>query len=189
MLLVVSGPDRVGKSTLIREVVNVLGSDNCAVFHHGPPDPRGLDVFATYRSDVVGAPEGKHIIFDRGWPCTYILEQIRKRNSGHFDALIDLEMWMNDVVEEGVLHIGQLRPWFWSAPLHLEELKAENSSLPEWSIRDKYVTRMSEHKQYTEQLMDFYEDITMFPNLLLTETVPGDEVVRMCQEKLAASGS
>ena len=115
MLLVVSGPDRVGKSTLIGEIVDVLGTENCAVYHHGAPDPRGADVFAKYREEVGFTAEKKHIIFDRGWPCTYILEQIRKRNSGHFDALVDLEIWMNEVVESGVLHVGQLRPWHWSA--------------------------------------------------------------------------
>ena len=188
MLLVVSGPDRVGKSTLIGEIVDALGSENCAVYHHGAPDPRETDVFAKYREEVGFTPESKHIIFDRGWPCTYILEQLRKRNSGHFDALIDLEMWMNDTVETGILHVGQLRPWNWSAPLHLEELREEKSESPDWVIRDEYVTRMTEHKQYTEQLMDFYEDITMFPNLTLTETVSGDNVVQMCQETLAKSG-
>ena len=189
MLLVVSGPDRVGKSTLIGEIVDVLGSENCAVYHHGAPDPRKTDVFAKYREEVGFTPESKHIIFDRGWPCTYILEQLRKRNSGHFDALIDLEMWMNDTVETGILHVGQLRPWNWSAPLHLEELREEMSDKPDWYVRDQYVTRMTEHKQYTEQLMDFYEDITMFPNLTLTETVSGYDVVRMCQETLSRSGS
>ena len=188
MLLVVSGPDRVGKSTLIGEIVDVLGTENCAVYHHGSPDPRGADVFAKYREEVGFTSEKKHIIFDRGWPCTYILEQIRKRNSGHFDALIDLEIWMNEVVESGILHIGQLRPWHWSAPLHLEELREEEIGATDWDIRDRYVSRMTEHKQYTEQLMDFYEDITMFPNLTLTETVSGEEVVRMCQETLAKSG-
>ena len=76
MLLVVSGPDRVGKSTLIGEIADVLGSENCVIYHHGSPDPCGTDVFAKYRErGRIQTPERKHIIFDRGWPCTYILEQ------------------------------------------------------------------------------------------------------------------
>ena len=188
MLLVVSGPDRVGKSTLIKEIEDVLDPANCVVYHHGAPDPRSSDVFARYREEVGHSPEGKHIIFDRAWPCTFILEQLRKRNTGHFDALIDLEIWMNEVVEEGVLHIGQLRPWHWSAPLHMAELKEQHPGATDWYIRDKYIERMQEHKQYTEQLMDFYEDVTMFPNITLTETVDGHEVVERCKIALRRSG-
>ena len=188
MLLVVSGPDRVGKSTLIREIQDELGAENCVVYHHSAPDPHGSDVFATYRKEIGETPENKHIIFDRGWPCTFILEQLRKRNSGHFDQMIELEMWVNDVLQQGVMHIAQFRPWNWSAPLHLEELRDENTGAPEWVIRDKYVERMNEHKQYTEQLMDFYEDITMFPNVTLTESVPGRDVIGMCSLSLAKSG-
>ncbi len=188
MLLVVSGPDRVGKSTLIQEMKDELGSENCIVYHHGAPDPGSPDVFHKYREEVGNSPDGKHIIFDRGWPCTFILEQIRNRNTGHFDALIDLEIWMNETVEEGVLHVAQLRPWHWSAPLHLTEIAEEESSSSEWFIRDQYVTRMQEHKQYTEQLLDFYEDITLFPNITLTETTGGKEVVERCKNALRLSG-
>ena len=64
MLLVVSGPDRVGKSTLIREIQDELGIENCVVYHHSTPDPRGTDVFATYRKEIGQTSEGRHIIFD-----------------------------------------------------------------------------------------------------------------------------
>ena len=188
MLLVVSGPDRVGKSTLIREIQDSLGHDNCTVYHHSEPDQRAPDVFSTYREEVGASPFGQHIIFDRGWPCTFILEQLRKRNSGHFDQLIELEMWMHENEPEGVIHIAQLRPWHWSAPLHIEELRNDGPHLTEWVIRDKYVERMQEHKQYTEQLINFYEDVTMFPNVTLTETVPGADVLSMCSASLARSG-
>ena len=188
MLLLVSGPDRVGKSTLIREIVDVLRPENCTVFHHGPPDRSSRDVFDRYRMEVGDSSSDKHIIFDRGWPCTFIYEQIRKNNSGHFDSLIDLEMWMNDAVEEGVVHIGQLRPWNWSAPLHLEDLNALNPDASDWYIRDQYIQRMAEHKQYTDKLMDYYEDITMFPNVTLTDTKTGSEVVSLCSDALAGSG-
>ena len=107
-----------------------------------------------------------------------------KRNSGHFDQLIELEMWVNEVVEDGVMHIAQLRPWNWSAPLHIEELKEQDPLATNWVLRDRYVERMQEHKQYTEQLMDFLEDITMFPNVTLTETVPGADVLDMCSKSL-----
>lgn len=189
MLLVVSGPDRVGKSTLIKEIRDELGVENCVVYHHSAPDPRESDVFATYRKEIGQTAEDKHIIFDRGWPCTFILEQLRKRNSGHFDQMVDFELWVNDTVPTGVMHIAQLRPWNWSAPLHIEELREEDPMATEWTIRDRYVERMNEHKQYTQQLLDFYEDITMFPNVTLTETVPGRDVLAMCSTSLTRSGS
>ena len=93
------------------------------------------------------------------------------------------------MVSDGVVHLAQFRPWHWSAPLHVEELQDEIPDVSSWYLRDQYITRMQEHKVYTEQLMDFYEDITMFPNVQLTETVNPVAVLEACRLALEESGS
>ncbi len=190
MLIIVSGPDRVGKSTLISQMSNVLDGDVCVMHHSAPPQDQP-SIFDFYREDIIEwlNSEKRHCIFDRAWPCSYILEQFRRNNLGHMEDLIDLELWVNETVSDGVVHLAQFRPWHWSAPLHVEELQEEIPDVSSWYLRDQYITRMQEHKVYTEQLMDFYEDITMFPNVQLTETVNPIAVLEACRLALEESGS
>ncbi len=189
MLIVVSGPDRVGKSTLISQMADELKGE-AFVMHHGAPPKDQRNIFDFYRDDIAKWKEsGKKVaIFDRAWPCSYILEQHRRRNAGHFEDLLDFEIWLNDEVG-AVCHLAQLRPWHWSAPLHIEELREEQPDAAEWYIRDEYVARMQEHKHYTQELLSFYEDITMFPNVVLTETVNARAAIAKCSNALSLAGT
>jgi len=191
MLIIVSGPDRVGKSTLISHMADVIGEEDVMISHHSAPPKDQDSIFDFYKQDITKwIDSGKpHCIFDRAWPCSYILEQFRRSNLGHLEDLIDLELWINDTVADGVVHLAQLRPWFWSAPLHVEELKEEaEHNTSSWYIRDQYITRMQEHEIYQTQLIDFYEKVTMFPHVQLTETVTPETVIELCQEAVLAAG-
>lgn len=187
MLIVVSGPDRVGKSTLIKAMAE---ETDALVIHHGPPPTDQENIFDFYRKDIEdwGFTQHKIAIFDRAWPCSYILEQHRRRNAGHLEDLIDFEIWLNDQVG-AVVHLAQFRPWHWSAPLHIEELREEHPDAANWFIRDEYVARMQEHEVYSNQLIDFYERITMFPNVQLTDTRPADLVLEACRTALSNAGT
>jgi hypothetical protein len=192
MLIVVSGPDRVGKSTLICRMQEALGTDNVFTAHHSAPPKDQKNIFDFYKDDVlrwqgmVGKP---YAIFDRAWPCSYILEQHRRRNFGHLEDLVDFEIWLNDTVG-AVVHLAQFRPWNWSAPLHIEEIREEqNDSTADWFVRDELITRMTEHRVYTDQLQQFYEDITLFPNVVLTESTTGPTAVAQCRLALERAGT
>ena len=190
MLIIVSGPDRVGKSTLISQMANVLDGDVCIMHHSAPPQDQP-SIFDFYREDIIEwlNSEKRHCIFDRAWPCSYILEQFRRNNLGHMEDLIDLELWVNEMVSDGVVHLAQFRPWHWSAPLHVEELKEEAEHEDgSWYLRDQYVTRMQEHEVYQTQLIDFYERVTMFPNVQLTDSKSPEEVLALCKNALLESG-
>ena len=189
MLIIVSGPDRVGKSTLIAKLADELG--NCNVTHHNSPPRNQANIFNYYKDDITNWIDSKveHCIFDRGWPCTFILEQFRHNNLGHLEDLIDLELWVNDVVADSVIHVGQFRPWHWSAPLHVEEIREEaNHEDSGWYLRDKYITRMQEHEAYQTQLLDFYERVTMFPHVQLTDSKGPGEVLSLCRLAILETG-
>lgn len=185
MLIIVSGPDRVGKSTMISAMVEVLEGD-CFVAHHGPPPEDQENIFDFYREDLdTWDLSGKtHAIFDRAYPCSYILEQHRRHNAGHFEDVIDFEIQLASRVKD-VIHLGIFRPWYWSAPLHIDEVRGENPGAALWRIRDEYIARMQEHQLYTEQIINFYENITMFPNVQMHhESTPASAIFRRCQEAL-----
>jgi hypothetical protein len=189
MLIIVSGPDRVGKSTLISSLEKYLGENNTYVAHHGPPPSDQENIFDFYREDITDwkASDKQYAIFDRAYPCSYILEQHRRHNAGHFEDVIDLEI---EIAESfpAVVHLGVFRPWFWSAPLHIEEVKKEMPGAALWRIRDEYISRMQEHQIYTEQLLNFYENITMFPNTQLHNVENPDpaSVFTNCKKALAS---
>lgn len=189
MLIIVSGPDRVGKSTLITKLSYEL--ESCAVMHHGAPPQDQESIFDFYKDDILRWLESdrEHCIFDRAWPCSFILEQFRRNNLGHLEDLIDLELWVNETVADGVVHVGQFRPWHWSAPLHVEELHEELEGKPKgWYMRDQYITRMQEHEAYQTQLLDFYERVTMFPNVQLNASVEPEVVIELCEQAILNSG-
>jgi hypothetical protein len=51
-----------------------------------------------------------------------------------------------------------------------------------WFIRDEYIARMQEHELYTQQLLNFYENVTMFPNVqLMNESPPASAVFARCK--------
>lgn len=183
MLIIVSGPDRVGKSTLIKRLFDGLDGD-CFVAHHGPPPTDTKNIFDFYREDLdKWEQSGKsHAVFDRAYPCSYILEQHRRRNAGHFEDVIDFEIELNDITDGAVVHLALLRPWHWSAPLHIEELREMHPDSSGWFIRDEYIARMQEHELYTQQLLNFYENVTMFPNVqLMNESPPASAVFARCK--------
>ena len=191
MLIVVSGPDRVGKSTLICRMQEALGADKVFTAHHSAPPKDQKNIFDFYREDILSWQSDTskpYAIFDRAWPCSYILEQHRRRNFGHLEDLVDFEIWLNDTVG-AVVHLAQFRPWHWSAPLHVEEIREEQPDVAPWVMRDELITRMQEHKVYTGQLQEFYEDITLFPNVVLTESTTGPAAVVQCRLALEKAGT
>ena len=184
MLIVVSGPDRVGKSTLIENMCSQIDGE-VFVQHHSelPRDQENiLDIYreAIATWDLSGCD---HAIFDRAWPCTHILEQLRNRNAGFLEEIVDFEMWLSRT-GINVVHVGQFRPWNWSAPKHLFEVDRDLSDKPQWVRRAEYLSRMQEHEQYSNQLVDFYDRVTMFPSIQLTDTPDPSDLLRKIMEVL-----
>jgi len=162
-LLIVSGADRVGKSTLISELVNKLG-DKAISFHHGAPPFDAQHVFDFYRFNLAkwAETEAEWCIFDRSHVCSWCLEERRRHNFGLKEDIVDFELELAES-DFKVLHVPVYRPWQWSSLKHVEELKELYPDAPRWKIRNEYVARMTEHKLYYERLQDFYDHVTAFP--------------------------
>lgn len=189
LLIIVSGPDRVGKSTLIDSMAQELGPDKTFVAHHGPPPKNNENIFDMYRETIRVWKESSKpfAIFDRAYPCSYILEQHRRHNAGHFEDIVDLEIETAEAIDS-VVHLGVFRPWYWSAALHLEEIREEEPGAALWYIRDQYIARMQEHEIYTQQLLNFYENITMFPNYQIhNRETDGRAAIANCRQVLRRS--
>ena len=182
MLIIVSGPDRVGKSTLIENMCSQIEGE-VFVQHHSELSRDQKNITDTYREaiDTWDLSGCDHAIFDRAWPCTHILEQLRNRNAGFLEEVIDFEMWLART-GKNVVHVGQFRPWSWSAPKHLFEVDRDLSDKPQWVRRSEYLARMQEHEQYSNMLVDFYDRVTMFPSVQLTDTPDPSDLLQKIME-------
>ena len=185
-LVIFSGGDRVGKTTLINALQDRLGEENCSVYHHSAPPQDQNNIFDFYR-DHIGewvASDREWCLFDRSYPCSVILESHRRRNNGHLDEAVDFELELLQCAETfRVVHVSVDRPWSFSAKHHLIELKELFPDAAPWFIRDEYVARMREHKHYYEKLYDFYEHTTAFPHLKVT----GDMALSQLVDDVEAS--
>jgi len=170
-LVIFSAPDRCGKTTLVKQLQEYLGEDNCMSFHHGQPPHDPENLFDFYRDHIVEwvSSGNEWCLFDRAYPCSYALEDFRRHNNGHLDDIIDLELELMQCAFK-VIHVGIEKPWSWSASHHLIELKELFPDAPPWKIRDEYVARMKEHRVYQERLGEFYEHFTAFPHLYYFST-------------------
>jgi len=168
MLILLGGPDRVGKSTLATQLHELTGFP---VKHHNAPDPRDASIFDIYRRNL---EEGGNQIWDRSYLCAFILERYRKRNHDHLVEIMDLELELSKIHE--VVHVGVTKPWHWSAPLHWEELNKKHHPLSHWATRDALMARQNEHHFYIEEMDNFYRYVTMFPSFIAEHNWGAEEV-------------
>ena len=168
MLILLGGPDRVGKSTLAAQLHELSGFP---VKHHNAPDIRDVDIFDMYRRNL---KEGGSQIWDRSYLCAFILERYRKRNHDHLVEIMDLELELSKKHE--VIHVGVTKPWHWSAPLHWEELNERLHQPAQWAIRDAFMARQNEHHFYIDEMENFYRYVTMFPSFIVEPNWGANEV-------------
>lgn len=158
-LLIVSGADRVGKSTFCKSF------RNAEVCHFGIPSSSDSHVFGMYLRKLKDSKS--NLIFDRSWVCGYILEDFRRHSTNHILELTELEIQIHDLGWD-VFHIGILRPWYWSAPKHLEEIRELYPDVAPWRQRDLLTERRLEHQFYQGQLQEYYTNVSLFPSIVVT---------------------
>ena len=149
-LIILSGADRVGKSTLASKMEK---AGVCRVIHHGPP-PADRPLFSDLRDDIADwlDSDDPQMCWDRAYVCSYCLDQ-----PNVLDAILEFEMDHRDL---DIKHIGVWASWQEVSRRHLDEIK-------ELGIEDtvgEYKLRLETHRNYYDRLEKFYESVTMFPH-------------------------
>jgi hypothetical protein len=168
MLILLGGPDRVGKSTLATQLNYLSGF---AVKHHNAPDPFDDNIFDIYHRNL---DKGGDQIWDRSYLCAFILERFRRRNHDHLVEIMDLEFELSK--RHDVIHVGVTKPWHWCAPLHWDELHKRHSQQSHWVTRDEFMARQNEHHFYIDEMENFYRYVTMFPSFIVEPDWSANEV-------------
>ena len=170
-LCIISGPDRAGKSTLsedLKKTYEVIGF-KAYVQHWSEPSPYMKDIFERFRvsiSQFMSRDETDVLIWDRSHVCAYILERFRNNSHSFIGDLIAFEVFLSRQENLVVEHIGLTPPWYVVSRLHLKEIEELNPECSDWAVARDLLTRANEHRFYTEELADFYQNLTMFPNRL-----------------------
>lgn len=149
-LMILSGADRVGKSTLASKMAK---EGVCRVIHHGPPPP-DRPLFSDLRDDIAAwlSSDEPQMVWDRAYVCSYCLEQ-----QNVLDAILAFEWDHRDL---HIRHIGVWASWQEVAQRHIEEIQS-------LEIKDhigEYCKRMKQHRSYYAKLEEFFENVTMFPH-------------------------
>ena len=149
-LIILSGADRVGKSTLASKMEK---AGVCRVIHHGPP-PAGRPLFSDLRDDIAAwlDSDDPQMVWDRAYVCSYCLNQ-----PNVLDAILEFEWDHRDL---DIKHIGVWAKWQEVARRHVQEIQ-------ECGIENHVVAyreRMETHQSYYQRLEDFFENVTMFPH-------------------------
>ena len=149
-LIILSGADRVGKSTLASKMEK---AGVCRVIHHGPP-PADKPLFSDLRDDIATwlDSEDPQMCWDRSYVCSYCLNQ-----PDVLDAILRLEI---DMVGFEVKHIGVWASWQTVAKRHLDEIEKEGHG----NLLREYRERLETHRSYYDRLRDFYANVTRFPH-------------------------
>jgi hypothetical protein len=164
-LVIMSGPDRVGKSTICQELKDQLGEENCEIIHLAEPPLDQEDPYDVNREKIGEwvASEKEWCFFDRSYPCSMVFEERRRGNAGHLGHIIELEIELLRCLEFKTCHVVIERAWQWSAPHHLIEIDQLRPRASDWAKRDHYISRMREHQLYYERIADFTKNVTAFP--------------------------
>ena len=149
-LIILSGADRVGKSTLASSMEK---AGVCRVIHHGPPPP-DRPLFSDLRDDIAdwldsGEPQ---MCWDRAYVCSYCLNQ-----PNVLDDILAFEVEFSHL---HIRHIGVWAPWQKVAQRHLDEIQSLGIS----NVVEEYRTRLETHRSYYDRLRDFYSNVTLFPH-------------------------
>jgi hypothetical protein len=160
-LLIISGADRVGKSTFCQKL-------NHNVFHFSAPKDEDSHIFKMYKDVLDKNEKEKCLIFDRSYVCAYILEEFRRHSTNHILDIFEFEM---KLMREGwdIKHIGLSRPWNWVAKYHLKELIEENPKIADWRLRDMLYERNQEHLAYEKLMRTFFNEVTIFSAHVYTD--------------------
>lgn len=164
-VIVVSGPDRAGKSTLLSKIP----LEN---LHFGPPDDNAEDIFEMYREGIVNTKE-KIFCFDRGWPDAFVLEEFRRNATDKSWKIMEFELKLKSFVQ--VFHVGLFPAWSEVVDRHIEEIPKKLSLRKRTDI---LYQRMREHRYYLEQMGEFFNHYTLFPSKSFSNSTFAEEYIR-----------
>lgn len=153
----IMGPDRVGKSTLIKNLYESLteSGKKVVILHFSGPQPRHNSPIDQYIIPLDGvlkdSPE--YIICDRfgAEVCFYeytrrhvdISEEWARSCESHFLSKTDLSVFMVK------------KPWCWSLPHHRVEILEQYPGCTEWFMNMKLEERKYEHEEYYRYINNF----------------------------------
>lgn len=189
-LIIISGSDRVGKSTFQKNLKSRLDQHcpsttkkaafNIKTAHFGPPSSTNHScIFQMYYDELesYNLTELDFLIWDRSYVCGYILERIRRNNHKHHSEFLQIEWDFVNQFNLDVKHVTITPPWSVVSKYHMGEVKELNPLALDWYLIDELESRRLEHIRYNNLLKETMEEVTMFRYLNINHQVQKSDMI------------
>ena len=166
-IITFSGPDRVGKTTLINKIASFLREEkkNYKVAHFSAPDHSWADPMEDIYQVIHDSSDKYDILLlDRSWICRVIYGVIRDGGYDLIPSATKIEYMLHRCFID-VIHVGVIRPWHFSAPHHITEIENLYIVSSEAYKLVQLEKARKEHHIYYEILRDYFDNYSLFPNI------------------------
>lgn len=173
-LIIISGPDRAGKSTLSEKLskkIRLETGEIYKVIHHGIPSLNEY-TFDMYRRSLQELLKSDcNQIWDRSYVCAYALEPFRRHTHDFIGDIMFLETTMVQLGID-VTHVLVNSTWNKVASRHIDELEVQKLSTPQQleHLSKELLARSREHKHYLEKVSEFLTHHSLFPHIKIPST-------------------
>lgn len=156
----VLGPDRVGKSTLVKKIdISLQGRGaSTACLHFSGPKPWHKTPIDQYILPIESVPPTTDwIICDRGGCEVCFYEKFRRGVSIDISWALKFEDYVSSHFKTYKTLLLK-RDWEWSEPKHLEEILLLNPNCSDSFIRQELSQRFKEHHSYYKYMSRYFKN-------------------------------
>lgn len=169
--VVVLGPDRVGKSTLVENTHEMLRSKDIDVrkLHFSGPLPHDnspIDQYTRpFNLELEARPEV--ILCDRGFSEVCFYERFRRRVEISHEWAQSAESYFSS--RSRSIHVFLIdRAWGWAQPFHVKEIEEQYpDSTPYFRSKQLEVRRL-EHNEYYKHMDEYLSKYSLLPHKRIT---------------------
>lgn len=164
--VVVLGADRVGKSTLISKAFEKFKQQDldAITLHFSGPQPHHSSPIEQYIKpfDVALDSMPEFILCDRGFSEVCFYDKFRRHIDISHEWAQAAESYF--LSKSSTMRVFLLeRPWEWSKPHHITEIKEQYPESTAWWIKNQLKMREAEHYAYYEYMHKYLDNFSLLP--------------------------
>lgn len=172
-IIVILGADRVGKSTIVSNTYKQFTDNDidAAVLHFSGPQPHHNSPIEQYLKPLESVLDtmSEVVICDRGFSEVCFYDKFRRHVDISEEWAFSAESYFASQATK--VHVFLIkRPWEWSKPHHIIEIKEQYPNATPYFIRNQLLMREAEHHAYYEYMEDYLKNRSLLPHVVFEIT-------------------
>lgn len=172
-IIVVLGADRVGKSTIVSNTHEQFkeADIDSTVLHFSGPKPHHDSPIEQYIVPLEGVLDTypQVVICDRGFGEVCFYDKFRRHVDISEEWALASESYFSSRASKIYVFLIK-RPWEWSKPHHIIEIKEQNPDSSSYFIHNQLLMRKAEHYAYYEYMEDYLKNRSLLPHTVFNLT-------------------